>query len=62
MFNDAHKTRVSAVLTSLYLSQYIARVQTYSRTHVRENTYRRIRDDIYISIQYDLIFIVFIFI
>ena len=37
MFNDAHMTGVSAVLTPLYLSRYVANVQTYTRTHVREN-------------------------
>ena len=52
MFNDSHKTGVSAVLTSLYLSRYIASVQTFSRTHIRENKYRRIRDDISISIHF----------
>ena len=44
VFNEAHKTRVSAVLTSLYLSRYQARVQTciqtYPRTYVRETHIR----------------------
>ena len=53
VFNDAHKAGVSAVPTSLYSSRCIAIVQTHSRTHIHENTYRRIRDDISIHLPPD---------